>query len=55
MTQANQGDTVKIHFTCRLIDCTKFASSYDHNPVEFKIGGGQIFSGIETGNAWYES
>jgi peptidylprolyl isomerase len=48
MTQeVRQGDEVKIHLTGTLTDGTIFLSSYESDPLEFKVGEGQLFLGIE--------
>ena len=47
MSQAKTGDTVKIHYTGTLDDGTQFDSSAGRDPLEFKLGGGQVFPGFE--------
>jgi peptidylprolyl isomerase len=47
MTQAKDGDTVKIHYTGRLQDGTVFDSSSDREPLQFNIGSGQVIVGFE--------
>jgi len=47
MTQAKDGDTVKIHYTGRLEDGTVFDSSSDRDPLQFCIGSGQVIKGFE--------
>ncbi len=47
MTQANYGDTVKVHYTAKLDDGTVFDSSIQRDPLEFTIGQGQIIPGFE--------
>lgn len=47
MTQAKDGDTVKIHYTGRLQDGTVFDSSSDREPLQFSIGSGQVIPGFE--------
>jgi FKBP-type peptidyl-prolyl cis-trans isomerase 2 len=47
MTAAQQGDTVKVHYTGRLDDGTPFDSSDGGDPLEFTLGGGQIIPGFE--------
>lgn len=47
MTQANQGDTVRIHYTGRLTDGTQFDSSQGREPLEFQVGSGQIINGLD--------
>jgi peptidylprolyl isomerase len=48
MSQANQGDKVKIHYTGKLEDGTVFGSSVGQDPLEFTIGSGNVISGVET-------
>lgn len=47
MTQAKQGDTVKIHYTGKLTDGTVFDTSQGRDPLSFTIGGGQVIPGFE--------
>jgi len=47
MTQAKNGDTVRIHYTGRLNDGTVFDSSRDRDPLEFTLGEGQVIPGFE--------
>ncbi|MFQ6112908.1 MAG: peptidylprolyl isomerase [bacterium] len=47
MTQVKHGDTVKVHYTGKLEDGTVFDSSIDGEPMQFKIGEGQLISGFE--------
>ena len=47
MTQAKNGDTVKIHYTGKLQDGTVFDSSSDREPLKFSIGSGQVIPGFE--------
>jgi peptidylprolyl isomerase len=47
MSQAKEGDTVKVHYTGKLADETVFDSSRDRDPLEFTIGAGQIIPGFE--------
>ena len=49
MTQAQQGNTVKVHYTGRLDDGSVFDSSVGGEPLEFTIGGGQMIPGFEQG------
>ena len=48
MSQAKQGDSVKIHYTGRLDDGTVFDSSKGREPLEFKLGEGQVIPGFEV-------
>lgn len=47
MSEAKKGDSVKIHYTGTLDDGTVFDSSEGREPLEFKIGGGQVIVGFE--------
>jgi peptidylprolyl isomerase len=49
MAQAKPGDTVKIHFTGKMQDDTVVETSEDRGPLEFKIGEGDVISGLEQG------
>jgi len=48
MTQAKHGDTVRIHYTGRLLDGTQFDSSQGRDPLEFQLGSGQIIRGLDS-------
>lgn len=48
MAQANQGDTVQIHYTGRLDDGTVFDSSREREPLEFTLGEGRVIPGFEA-------
>ncbi len=47
MTQAKQGDTVKVHYTGKLEDGSVFDSSADRGPLEFTIGENVVIPGFE--------
>lgn len=47
MTQARNGDTVKVHYTGKLEDDTVFDTSTNLDPLEFTIGEGQLIPGFE--------
>lgn len=47
MSQAKTGDNVRIHYTGKLEDGTEFDSSSGRDPLEFKLGEGQIIPGLE--------
>lgn len=47
MAQAKQGDTVKVNYKGTLEDGTVFDSSAEREPLEFKLGDGQIIAGFE--------
>ena len=48
MTQATQGDHVKVHYTGTLRDGAQFDSSRDRQPLELEIGKGQVIPGFEA-------
>jgi len=47
MTQAKDGDRVKVHYTGKLEDGTVFDSSVDREPLEFTLGQGEVIPGFE--------
>jgi peptidylprolyl isomerase len=47
VTQAKNGDKVKIHYTGKLEDETVFDSSVEREPLEFTVGDGRIIPGFE--------
>ena len=47
MTQAKEGDTVKIHYIGKLNDGTVFDTSEGRDPLSFTIGSGQVIPGFE--------
>ncbi len=47
MTQAKDGDTVRMHYTGTLDDGTQFDSSSGRDPLEFQLGSGQIIPGLD--------
>ena len=47
MSAAKDGDTVRVHYTGRLDDGSEFDSSKGRDPIEFKIGDGDILKGVE--------
>ena len=47
MTQAKNGDRVKVHYTGKLDNGTVFDSSIDREPLEFTIGEGQLIADFE--------
>ena len=49
MSLAKAGDTVKTHYTGKRTDGTVFDSSEGNDPLEFKIGGGNLIKGFEQG------
>lgn len=49
MSEARNGDRVKVHYTGKLWDGRILGSTENNQPVEFTIGSGQIVPGIEKG------
>ncbi len=47
MSMADDGNTVKFHYACKLGDGTEFDSSAGRAPVEVTIGAGRAIKGIE--------
>ncbi|TPI09199.1 peptidylprolyl isomerase [Mesorhizobium sp. B4-1-3] len=47
MTQAKNGDTVRINYTGRLVDGTQFDAS-GSEPLQFTLGEGQVIPGLEN-------
>ena len=47
MSQAKHGDTVRVHYRGKLQDGTEFDVSFDREPLQFTIDGGQIIPGFE--------
>ena len=48
MRKAENGDTVRVHYTGTLADGSQFDSSAGRDPLEFTIGGGQVIPGFES-------
>ena len=48
MSQANIGQTVRVHYTGRLTDGTLFDTSAERDPLEFELGSGQVIPGFEN-------
>lgn len=49
MSQAKQGDTVKIHYKGTLNDGSVFDSSEGREPLEFTLGSGMVIPGFDKG------
>jgi FKBP-type peptidyl-prolyl cis-trans isomerase 2 len=47
MSQAQNGNTVKVHYTGKLHDGSVFDSSREGDPLEFTIGSEQLIPGFE--------
>lgn len=48
MSQAKNGDAVKIHYTGTLDDGSQFDSSEGREPLGFTLGGGQVIPGFDA-------
>jgi len=47
MSQAKDGDTVKVHFTGRLENGEVFVKSEEDQPVDLTLGTGELIPGVE--------
>lgn len=47
MSQAKQGNSVKVHYTGKLDDGTVFDSSVGREPLDFTVGAGQLIAGFD--------
>jgi FKBP-type peptidyl-prolyl cis-trans isomerase 2 len=47
MRQAKHGDTVRVHYRGKLCNGSVFDDSFDREPLQFTIGGGEIMPGFE--------
>ncbi len=49
MSQAEEGKTIKLHYTGKLDDGTVFDSSLEREPLEVKLGTNSVIPGFEKG------
>lgn len=47
MTEVKSGDVVRIHYTGKLEDGTQFGTSQGEEPLELRVGAGQVISGLD--------
>jgi peptidylprolyl isomerase len=47
MQAANTGDLVRVHYTGKLDDGSVFDSSAGRDPLQFRLGGGEVIPGFE--------
>jgi peptidylprolyl isomerase len=47
MQAANTGDLVRVHYTGKLEDGSVFDSSAGRDPLQFRLGGGEVIPGFE--------
>jgi peptidylprolyl isomerase len=47
MRPAKQGDTVRVHYRGKLQDGSIFDETFDHEPLRFTIGEGEVIPGFE--------
>ena len=47
MRPAKQGDTVRVHYRGKLQNGSIFDQTFDHEPLRFAIGEGEVISGFE--------
>lgn len=48
MAQVKDGDTVKVHYTGKLINGEQFDSSTGREPLEFTVGAGMMIKGFDA-------
>lgn len=48
MAEVKTGDTVKVHYTGKLLNGEQFDSSEGRDPLEFTVGAGQMIPGFDA-------
>lgn len=46
--QAKLGDTVKVHYTCKLQDGSVYATTFNSDPLQITIGRGQVMPSLDN-------
>ena len=49
MSKVKENDTVKVHYTGKLVNGQVFDSSLEREPLEVALGQGQLIPGFEKG------
>ncbi len=49
MSKVTEGSKIKVHYTGKLEDGTKFDSSAGRDPLQFTVGQGQVIKGFDDG------
>ena len=49
MSKVKSNDTVKVHYTGKLVDGQVFDSSLEREPLEVQLGQGKLIPGFEQG------
>lgn len=47
MSPVKSGDRVKVHFTGKMENGEVFATSHEHEPLEFQVGDGSVLPGVD--------
>ncbi len=48
MTEVRSGDVVRLHYTGRLEDGSEFGSSAGRDPLELRVGAGEVIAGLDS-------
>jgi len=47
MEEARSGDTVRVHYRLKFEDAEEYESTFGEDPIEFKLGQGEVIEGFE--------